>query len=107
MRRRIVLWEAEDVARELDAAQTSTPVDQRLSEHRERQAARAQVERALARIPPRYAQAIRLRVLEEQTRDEAARVLGVTPATLDVIVYRAMQAMRKALSAHTQKPPDA
>jgi RNA polymerase sigma factor (sigma-70 family) len=104
-RRRIALWEADEVTRELDAAQTSTPVDQRLSEHRERQAAHARVEAALARIHPRYAQAIRLRVLEEQTRDDAARALGVTPATLDVIVYRAMQAMRKALCALTKEAP--
>jgi RNA polymerase sigma factor (sigma-70 family) len=101
--RRIVLWEADEIARELDAAETATPVDHRLSEHRERHAARARVEVALARIHPRYAQAIRLRVLEEQSRDEAARALGVTPATLDVIVHRAMQAIRKVLSAPSSK----
>ena len=37
---------------------------------------------------------------------EAARVLGVTPATLDVIVYRAMQAIRKALSAAPKETSD-
>lgn len=98
-RKRLVLWEAEDVAREVDAAQTTTPLDQKLGEHRERQAARAKVEEALARIHPRYARAIRLRVLEERPRDEVARELAVTPATFDVVLHRALQAMRKALGA--------
>jgi RNA polymerase sigma-70 factor (ECF subfamily) len=98
-RKRLVLWAEEDVAREVDAAQTVTPVDQKLGEHRDRQAARAKVEEALSRIHPRYARAIRLRVLEERPRDEVARELEVTPATFDVVLHRAMQALRKALGA--------
>ena len=98
-RKRLVLWDAEDVARELDATQTATPVDQKLSEHRERQAARAKVEEALSRIHPRYARAIRLRVLEERPREDVARELDVSPATFDVVLHRAMQSLRKALGA--------
>ena len=103
-RKRWVLWEPEDVQREVDAAQTSTPIDQKLSEHRERQVARAKVEDALARIHPRYARAIRLRVLDELPREDVARELGVTPATFDVVLHRAMQAMRKVLGAGDAKP---
>jgi RNA polymerase sigma-70 factor (ECF subfamily) len=106
-RKRLVLWEAEDVAREVDAAQTTTPIDQKLSEHRERQAARARVEEALSRIHPRYARAIRLRVLDERPRDEVARELEVTPATFDVVLHRAMQALRKALGAPAETRPSA
>jgi RNA polymerase sigma-70 factor (ECF subfamily) len=106
-RKRIVLWDADDVAREVDAAQTTTPIDQRLGEHRERQAARARVEQALSRIHPRYAQAIRLRVLEERPREDVARELGVTPATFDVVLHRAMQAMRKVLGAPLDNKPAA
>ena len=98
-RKRLLVWEAADVEREVDAAQTVTPVDQKLSEHRDRQAARARVEEALGRIHPRYARAIRLRVLEEKAREEVARELGVTAATFDVVLHRAMQALRKALGA--------
>ena len=98
-RKRVVLWEAEDVEREVDAAQTATPVDQKLSEQRDRAAARARVEEALSRIHPRYATAVRLRVLEEKPREDVARELGVTPATFDVVLHRAMQALRKALGA--------
>jgi RNA polymerase sigma-70 factor (ECF subfamily) len=96
-RKRLVLWDAEDVAREVDATQTVTPVDQKLSERRERQAARARVEEALSRIHPRYARAIRLRVLEERSREEVARELEVSPATFDVVLHRAMQSLRKVL----------
>jgi len=98
-RKRLVLWDADDVAREVDATQTVTPVDQKLSEHRDRQAARVKVEEALSRIHPRYARAIRLRVLEERSREDVARELEVSPATFDVVLHRAMQALRKALGS--------
>ena len=55
------------------------------------------LERAVA-SNPRYADAIRLRVLEERSRDEAAQTLGVSVATFDVVLHRAMAALRKALS---------
>ena len=110
-RKRLVLWEPQDVEREVDAAQTSTPVDEKLAQHRDRQAARAKVEQALGKINPRYARAIRLRVLEEMPREDVARELGVTPATFDVVLHRAMQAMRKILGAAEPVPsseaPDA
>jgi len=103
-RKRLVLWDAQDVEREVDAASSATPADQKLSEHRDRQAARARVEEALSRIHPRYALALRLRVLEERAREDVARELGVTAATFDVILHRAMQAMRKALGAPAASP---
>jgi RNA polymerase sigma factor (sigma-70 family) len=106
-RKRLLVWEAEDVQREVDATQTSTPVDEKLAQHRDRQAARAKVDAALTRIHPRYARAIRLRVLEERPREEVAREMGVTPATFDVVLHRAMQAMRKALTAHDEASPPA
>jgi RNA polymerase sigma-70 factor (ECF subfamily) len=96
-RKRLAIWEAEDVEREVDAVQSSTPVDDKLAAHRDRQAARARVEAALERIHERYARAIRLRVLEERPREEVAQLLGVTAATFDVVLHRAMAAMKKAL----------
>jgi RNA polymerase sigma-70 factor (ECF subfamily) len=97
-RKRLVLWEAEDVAREVDASSSATPVDQNLSDRRDREAARGKVEEALAKINPRYARAIRLRVLEELPREEAAHQLEVTPATFDVLLHRAVAALRRALT---------
>jgi RNA polymerase sigma-70 factor (ECF subfamily) len=57
------------------------------------------VETLLGRIHPRYALAIRLRVLEERSREDAARELDVSVATFDVVLHRAMAALRKALQA--------
>ena len=97
-RKRLVVWEADDVARELDASSTTTPVDQQLSDRRDRDAARSKVEQALEKIHPRYARALRLRVLEERPRDEVAKLLEVTPATFDVLLHRAIGALKKRLS---------
>ncbi len=96
-RKRLVLFEEDDLARELDAAQTSTPVEQQLSDQRDREAARAKVDEALARINPRYARVIRSRILEERPREEVAAELGVTPSTFDVLLHRATAALKKAL----------
>ena len=96
-RKRTVLWEAEDLQREVDAAQTTTPLDQAVQEKRDREAAKVRVEAALGKIHERYARAIRLRVIEERPREEVAKELGVTPATFDVLLHRATAALRKAL----------
>lgn len=96
-KKRLVLFEEDDLAREVDAASTQTPVEQQVSDQRDREAARKKVEEALAKINPRYARAIRLRVLEEKPRDEVAAELGVTPATFDVLLHRAIASLKKAL----------
>lgn len=96
-RKRLVLFEQDDLARELDATDTSAPVDQQISDERDREAARKKVEQALAKIHPRYATAIRLRVLEEKPRDQVADELGVTPSTFDVLLHRAIASLKKAL----------
>jgi RNA polymerase sigma-70 factor (ECF subfamily) len=96
-KKRVVIWEAEDVEREVDAAQTVTPVDSTLSDRRDAAAAREKVEAALAKIHPRYARAIRMRVIEERPREEVAAELGVTPATFDVLLHRSIAALKKAL----------
>jgi RNA polymerase sigma-70 factor (ECF subfamily) len=96
-RKRTVIWEAEDLQREVDASQTTTPLDQAVQEKRDREAAKARVENALGKIHERYARAIRLRVIEEKPREEVAKELGVTPATFDVLLHRATAALKKAL----------
>ena len=96
-RRRVVLFEPDDLAREVDAAQTATPVEQRISDQRDQEEARARVREVLSRINPRYARAIQLRILEEKSRDEVARELGVTPGTFDVLLHRAIASLKKAL----------
>ncbi|HEY1958943.1 MAG TPA: sigma-70 family RNA polymerase sigma factor [Polyangiaceae bacterium] len=104
-RKRTVLWEADDLQRELDAAQTTTPLDQAVQERRDREAAKARVEVALGKINERYARAIRMRVIEERPREEVAAELGVTPATFDVLLHRATAALKKALQEESAHEP--
>ncbi|MFC1641754.1 RNA polymerase sigma factor [Myxococcota bacterium] len=97
-RRREVLFEPADLEREL-ANRPEVAIDEEAWEQHDRQAARQHVLRLLERLHPRYAQAIRLRVLEQHSREEAARGLGVTVATFDVLLHRSLVALRKVLQA--------
>ena len=42
----------------------------------------------------RYATALRMRLLEEKSREECAQILGVTVGNFDVILHRAAKAFR-------------
>ena len=85
-------------AREIDdAANDSREAD--LIEQHDLAQARGRVDALLGRLNPRYATAIRLRVLEERSREEAAKQLEVSVATFDVVLHRAMAALKKALAS--------
>ncbi len=56
---------------------------------------RDQVQAALEQLNPRYADALRMRLLEDRDREECADVLGVTVGNFDVILHRAAKAFRK------------
>jgi RNA polymerase sigma factor (sigma-70 family) len=102
-KKRLVLFEEDDLAREVDSAQAAQGNDgggnleQQISDQRDRDTARKKVEDALLKINPRYAKAIRLRILDEKPRDEVAAELGVTPSTFDVLLHRAIASLKKAL----------
>lgn len=53
------------------------------------------VHEALSQINARYKQAIALRFLEDQPREECASRLGVKVGTFDVLLLRALRAFRK------------
>jgi RNA polymerase sigma factor (sigma-70 family) len=61
----------------------------------ERDQTRSRIDAALATLNPRYAEAIRLRLLEDHDRDECASRMGVTVGNFDVILHRACAAFRK------------
>ncbi len=105
-RKREALYEPDDLQREIDAAEKEPAAtgEAELCEKRDLADARARVEGALARINPRYAEAIRLRVLEERTREQVAAALGVSVATFDVVLHRALTALKKALAASAAEP---
>jgi len=56
---------------------------------------RREVEASLAHMNARYARALRLRLIEDRSREECAEVLGVTVGNFDVILHRAAKAFRK------------
>jgi RNA polymerase sigma-70 factor (ECF subfamily) len=91
------LFEPEDVERELDSAEREQREADLLERH-DLEFARSRVVALLGRINPRYADAIRLRLLEERSREEAAVALGVSVGTFDVVLHRAMAALRKVVA---------
>jgi RNA polymerase sigma factor (sigma-70 family) len=100
-RRREVLFGPEDLQREAEASEqdlSDGDLTDSLIERRDLDAARSTLERALEKINPRYASAIRLRIIEERPREEVAQTLGVSTATFDVVLHRAMTALRKAIA---------
>jgi RNA polymerase sigma-70 factor, ECF subfamily len=97
-RKRELLFEPNDLERELDGAERDARDAAALERH-DLELARRRVEQMLGRVNPRYATAIRLRVLEERSREHAAAELGVSVSTFDVVLHRAMAALRKVLSS--------
>jgi RNA polymerase sigma-70 factor (ECF subfamily) len=98
-RKRLVLFDADDLQREVDRADTETPLDVAVGAERDLRAAKLKMDAALGQINERYRRAIVLRVLEERPRDEVAKELGVSAATFDVVLHRAMQALKRALES--------
>lgn len=59
---------------------------------------KGRVAETLGAIPPRYADALRLRLLEGRPREACAQALAVSPATFDVVLHRATRAFAKRWS---------
>jgi len=99
-RKRETLFEPDDLQREIDASEgdLTSRGDALLCEKRDLADARSRVDAALGGLNPRYEKAIRRRVLEERTREEVAAELGVSVATFDVVLHRAMAALKKAIA---------
>ncbi len=65
-------------------------------EEAHRQSVRKQIEAVLDTMNPRYARVLRLRLLEDRSREECAELLEVKVGTLDVVLFRACKAFRAA-----------
>lgn len=103
--RRETLFEPSDLSTEIDRSPHHELGPNALEQY-DQQETRRQVESLLAELNPRYALAIRLRILEERSRESAALELGVSVGTLDVVLHRAMAALKKALAARRAAHPD-
>ncbi|HEY3451135.1 MAG TPA: RNA polymerase sigma factor [Myxococcales bacterium] len=80
---------------EIERAEAALPDPEGATQALEARAmARDQVEAVLARMHPRYALALKLRLLEERTREECAAELGTTIGAFDVAFFRACKQFR-------------
>lgn len=86
----------EALGEELSAAPPAAQPDDLLIAAADRRQAASRIEAAMAALPERYAQAIRLRLVEERSREACAEALAVTVGNFDVILFRAVRAFRKA-----------
>lgn len=53
------------------------------------------VDTSLSRLNARYALALRLRMIDDKSREECAEILGITVGNFDVLLHRAAKAFRK------------
>lgn len=96
-RKKESLFQPEDLEREIDAGEREAR-DAASSEAHDLQLARKRVVDLVGRLHPRYGRALTLRVLEERSREECAAALEVTTATFDVVLHRAVAALKKELA---------
>lgn len=73
----------------------ATHADAQLIAVEERRAHRDRIDEAMSQLQERYRTAIELRLIQELSREECARRLGVTIGTFDVLLFRAVRAFRK------------
>lgn len=66
----------------------------------QREHLRVRIDGVLAEVNPRYAQVLRLRLLEGRSREDCAAALDVKIGTLDVLLFRACKAFRQACEKH-------
>ena len=96
-RKRETVFQPEDLEREIDQSERDAR-DAVESEAHDLSVARQRVVELVGRLHPRYARALTLRVLEERPREECASTLEVSTATFDVVLHRAVAALKKELA---------
>jgi RNA polymerase sigma-70 factor (ECF subfamily) len=77
--------------------------DEQLIAAQERRLAAARIETAMAQLSPRYREVIRLRLVEEHSREECAERLDVTIGNFDVLLFRAVRAFRKLFGERSER----
>jgi len=96
-RKRETLFQPEDLEREIDAGEREAR-DAASSEASDLAFAKQRVMEVLGRLHPRYGRALTLRIVEERSREDCAVALEVTTATFDVVLHRAVAALKKELA---------
>jgi len=72
----------------------STQADEVMSQHEEEQDTKTMVHLALEKLNPRYAKALRMRLLEDRTREDCAAEFGISVGNFDVLFHRASKSFR-------------
>lgn len=70
--------------------------EEMLIDQQERAVSMRMMESAMGELNERYRRAIELRLLEERSREDCAAAMNVTVGNFDVILHRALAALRKA-----------
>lgn len=83
---------AHEVAVETDP---ESHADAQLMADQERKVHRERIEETMGQLQDRYRTAIELRLVQELSREECAKRLGITIGTFDVLLFRAVRAFRK------------
>jgi RNA polymerase sigma factor (sigma-70 family) len=106
-RKREMPLDVDDLQREVDRADRTSDhgTDAPTLAREDAENAKRRIELALSQLHPRYALTIRRRLLDEQPREAVAAELGVTVATFDVVLHRAMAALKKALAETAEEAP--
>jgi RNA polymerase sigma factor (sigma-70 family) len=78
-----------------------THADAQLIADQENRAHRDRIEETMGLLQERYRTAIDLRLIQELSREECAKRLGVTIGTFDVLLFRAVRAFRKHFGERT------
>src|SRR3954453_6120732 len=97
---------ADAMVYEVDAESApASHADAQLIADQERRAHRARIDETMAQLQDRYRLAIELRLVQELPRDDCAKRLGVTIATFDVLLFRAVRAFRKRFGERADPDP--
>ena len=91
-----------EIAVESDPA---SHADAQLIADQERRAHRDRIDETLQQLQERYRSAIELRLIQELSREDCARRLGVTIGTFDVLLFRAVRAFRKHFGERAEQRP--
>ena len=83
---------AHEIPKETDP---DTHADAQLIADEERAAHRTRIDEAMGQLAERYRTAIELRLVQELSREDCAKRLGVTVGTFDVLLFRAVRSFRK------------
>jgi len=88
-----------------DETDPESHADALLIADQERRAHKGRIDEAMQQLQERYRTAIELRLIQELSREECAKRLGVTIGTFDVLLFRAVRAFRKQFGERETPAP--